>query len=80
MKRWKVWTSSSVYNCIDHKASDIPPDVQVVMYYLDYPQRHVEMGEDFYVVDGVTLVGTYMDMDAFWKVADTAMSDMEWPE
>ena len=80
MNRWKVWTSTAVYDSVNHKASDIPPDVQVVMYYLDHPQRHVVMGEDFYEVDGVQLAGKYMDMDAFWEVADKAMGDMEWPK
>jgi len=77
---WKVWTSDAVYNSVEHSASDIPPDVQIIMYYLDPPQRHVEMGEDFYQLDGVTLEGKYMDLDALWEVADRAMSDMEWPK
>lgn len=76
---WKVWTSDAVYNSVDHSASDIPDDVQIIMFYLDYPQRHVVMGEDYYDLDGVTLEGKYMDLDEFWNIADKAMSDMEWP-
>jgi len=77
---WKVWTSESVYDSIKHKVSEIPHDVQIVMYYLDYPKRHVEMGEDSYIVDGVTLHGKYMDESKFWKISDKAMADMEWPK
>jgi hypothetical protein len=50
------------------------------MYYLEPPNRHVVMGEDFYEVDGVTLAGTYMEKEAFWDIADRAMADMEWPK
>ena len=77
---WRVWTSEDVYDSVNHKASDVPDDVQIVMYYLEPPNRHVVMGEDFYEVDGVTLAGTYMEKEAFWDIADRAMADMEWPK
>lgn len=77
--KWKVWTSDAVFNSAEHSAKDIPDDVQVIMHYLEYPLRHVEMGEDYYLLDGVTLEGKYMDINLFWEVTKKAMTDMEPP-
>lgn len=77
-KFWKVWTSSEVFNSFEHKASEIPNDVQVVMYYLEKPQRHVVMGEDFYSIDGVTVEGKEINLERLGEIVSEAMSDTEW--
>jgi hypothetical protein len=77
---WKVWTSDSVYNSVEHPASEIPPDVQVVVYYHPHPYRTMDSGEDYYQVDGVTLVGKEIPYEDFLAIQAQAFEDMEWPE
>lgn len=76
---WKVWTSDGVFNSADHQAKDVPPDVQVVVYYHPFPYRTMSDGEDFYEVDGVTLVGKEIDYDKFLAIQAAAFEDMRWP-
>lgn len=76
---WKVWTSSAVYNSADHQAGEIPADVQIVVYYHQHPYRTMDGGEDFYQVDGVTLVGKEIDYADFLAIQAQAFDDMEWP-
>lgn len=76
---WKVWTSDSIYNSVEHSASELPPDIQVIMYYHPDGYRTISQGDDFFELDGVTLVGKEMDYDAYMAIVDLALNDMEAP-
>ena len=76
---WKVWTSDALFTSVEHQAGDVPPDVQVIMYYHPDGYRTTEHGLDFYELDGVTLVGKEMPFDEYLEILHLAMNDMEPP-
>lgn len=77
---WKVWTSDTLFTSVKNRAEEIPPDVQVIMYYHPDGYRTTEHGVDFYELDGVTLVGKEMPIDEYLAILDRAMKDLEPPK
>lgn len=77
VRAWRVYCSSG--DRYTSNPAAIPPDVQVVVYFHDYPYRTLAYGEDFYEVDGVTLEGREIALSEFYRIVDAAFADMEWP-
>lgn len=74
---WRVYCADgSTYTRDPHL---IPPTVQVVVRFYDPPYRDIEVGEDFYSVDGVTLTGLEIPLAQFEALHATAHADMRWP-
>jgi hypothetical protein len=75
---WRVYCADgSTYDRDPHL---IPPTVQAVVYFHEYPYRTLAHGEDTYEVDGVTLHGAWMDYDQFLAIVQRSAADMGWPK
>lgn len=73
---WRVYCSDgSTYTS---NPESIPPTVQVVVYFHEYPYRTIDSGTDTYVVDGVTLYGAWMDEAGLAAIQQAAFEDMTW--
>lgn len=74
---WRVYCADgSTYT---QNPEQIPPTVEVVIYFHEYPYRTLDYGLDFYELDGVTLVGKEMPEVDYYALLDRALADMEWP-
>lgn len=74
---WRVYCADGSTYTSDPQS--IPSTVQAVVYFHAHPYRTVDYGNDFYEVDGVTLVGKEIPLDEFLAIKDRADNDMEWP-
>ena len=74
---WRVYCADgSTYTS---NPQDIPPTVQVVVYFHEYPYRTLGSGTDTYEVEGVTLYGAWMDEAGLEVILRAAFEDMAWP-
>lgn len=77
VRAWRVYCSSG--DTYTSNPSAIPSDVQAVVFFHDHPYRTLAYGDDFYEVDGVTLVGREIPVDEYYRILDVALADVEWP-
>jgi hypothetical protein len=74
---WRVYCADgSTYTQDPHL---IPPTVQAVVWFHAHPYRDIEVGEDFYEVEGVTLTGLEIPIADFEALYAVAFADRDWP-
>jgi hypothetical protein len=77
---WKIFRADgSVWSSAEYSVWEVPDEIQAIVLYHAPPFRTMELGEDFYSLDGRMLAGKWMDTAAYYALVNQAFLDEVWP-